>query len=100
MKLGLIITTDRHLEHIIGITKAANAKGHEVSIFAMDAGTRLLDKPEFRGLCREGNVVMSVCQHSASEHGVNTDGVSKEIVLGSQFNNAMMNNESDKVITL
>lgn len=100
MKLGVIITTDRHLDHVIGITEAANAKGHEVSIFAMDSGTRLLEKPEFTQLCAVGNVVMSVCQHSASEHGVNTEGVSKEIVLGSQFNNAMMNSESDKVISL
>ena len=100
MKLGIIITTDRHLDHIIGITQAANAKGHEVSIFAMDSGTRLLGKTEFTQLCTAKNVVMSLCQHSASEQGVNTDGVSKEIVLGSQFNNAMMNTESDKVISL
>lgn len=100
MKLGIIITTDRHLDHVIGIAQAANSKGHEVSIFAMDTGTLLLNNPKFRALCRLENVVMSVCQHSASEQGVNTDGVSKEIVLGSQFNNAMMNNESDKVITL
>lgn len=100
MKLGIIITTDRHLDHLIGIAQAANTKGHEVSIFAMDTGTRLLNNPKFRELCRLENIVMSVCQHSASEQGVNTDGVSKEIVLGSQFNNAMMNNESDKVITL
>ena len=100
MKLGIIITTDRHLDHVIGITQAANAKGHEVSIFAMDSGTQLLEKAEFTQLCAVENVVMSLCQHSASEHGVNTEGVSKEIVLGSQFNNAMMNTESDKVISL
>ena len=100
MKLGIVITKDRHLAHVIGIAQAANAKGHEVSLFAMDAGTLLLNKPEFRALCQLDNVVMSVCQHSASEKNVDTDGVSKEIVLGSQFNNAMMNNESDKVITL
>ena len=100
MKLGIIITTDRHVDHVIGITQAADAKGHVVSIFAMDSGTRLLENPEFTQLCAVGNVVMSVCQHSASEHGVNTEGVSKEIILGSQFNNAMMNSESDKVISL
>ena len=93
MKLGIIITTDRHLDHVVGITQAANAKGHEVSIFAMDSGTRLLENPEFTQLCAVENVVMSVCQHSASEHGVNTEGVSKEIDLGSQFNKDMMKSE-------
>jgi sulfur relay (sulfurtransferase) complex TusBCD TusD component (DsrE family) len=100
VKLGIIITTDRHLDHVIGITQTANAKGHEVSIFAMDSGTCLLGYPEFTQLCTAENVVISLCQHSASEHGVDTEGVSKEIVLGSQFNNAMMNNEADKVISL
>ena len=100
MKLGIIITTDRHLDHVVAITRAASAKGHDISIFAMDSGTRLLGNTEFTQLCAVDNVVMSLCQHSASEQGVNTEGVSKEIVLGSQFNNAMMNNESDKVISL
>jgi metal-dependent hydrolase (beta-lactamase superfamily II) len=100
VKLGIIVTSDRHLDHIIGLTKAANAKGHGVSIFAMDTGTRLLGRTEFTQLCSEDNVMMSLCQHSAVEQGVDVTGVSKEIVLGSQFNNAMMNSESDRVIIL
>ena len=64
----------------------------------MDTGTRLLGNTEFTQLCSEDNVVMSLCQHSAEEQGVSTEGISKEIVLGSQFNNAMMNNESDRVV--
>jgi len=98
VKLGIIVTTDRYLEHIVGIANAASKKGHDISIFAMDTGTRLLGETDFTRLCLEENVMMSLCQHSASEQGVNTDGVSKEIVLGSQFNNAMMASEADRVI--
>lgn len=98
MKLGIVITSDNHLEHIVGLTMAANAKGHEVSIFAMDEGTRLLGRTEFTQLCTEDNVMMSLCRHSAEEQGVGLTGVSKEIVLGSQFNNAMMNSEADRVL--
>lgn len=100
MKLGIIVTSDRHLNHIIGLARAASKKGHDVSIFAMDSGTRLLGNTEFTQLCSEDNVMMSLCQHSADEQGVSTEGISKEIVLGSQFNNAMMNSEADKVIVL
>lgn len=100
MNLGILITTDRHLDHVIGITRAASAKGHKVSVFAMDSGTRFLNTLAFTQLCAEKNVVLSLCQHSASEHGVDVTGVSKEIVIGSQFNNAMMNNESDRIIVL
>lgn len=100
MKLGILITTDRHLDHILGISRAACAKGHELAIFAMNEGTRLLNFPEFIQLCELENTTMSLCNHSATELGVDTTGISKEIIVGSQFNNAMMNNQSDKVIVL
>ena len=100
MKLGIVITTTKHLDKIIGITHAANAKGHEVSIFVMDEGVKLLRDPGFTQLCTLDNVVMSHCSHSAGEQDVDVSGVSKEIVSGSQYNNAMMNNQSDRVIVL
>lgn len=100
MKLGILITTTKHLDKLIGIAHAANAKGHEVSIFAMDEGTKLLRDPEFTRLCKLDNVVMSHCQHSAGEQDVDVSGVPREIVTGSQYNNAMMNNQSDRVIVL
>lgn len=100
MKLGILINTNRHLDHIVGITKAAINKGHEVIIFAMDKGTELAVSSRFKGLCRMENVTISLCRHSAEEHNVHTDNIPSEIVCGSQFNNAMMNNEADKIIVL
>lgn len=100
MKLGILITTDKHLGHVIGVARAASARGHEVLLFAMDEGVRLLSSPEFLRLCELDNVVMSLCNHSATELSVDTAGVPKEIVVGSQFNNAMMNNQADRVIVL
>jgi predicted peroxiredoxin len=100
VKLGILITTDRHLNHILDISRAASAKGHEVTIFAMNEGTKLVANSEFIRLCELDNTTMSLCNHSATEFGVDTTGISKEIVIGSQFNNAMMNNQADKVIVL
>lgn len=100
MKLGILINTDRHLQHVIGIARAASAKGHEVSLFAMDEGTRLFQQTDFHRLCEVENLTMSLCNHSAAECGVDTSVITKEIVVGSQFNNAMMNNQSDRVIVL
>ena len=100
MTLGILINTDKHMQHIVGISQAANAKGHEVALFAMDKGTRLLNNPEFKHLCKLENMTISLCNHSAQEQGVDTTGVSKEIVVGSQFNNAMMDHEADRVIVL
>jgi predicted peroxiredoxin len=100
MKLGIFINTDRHLADIIGITKAAVSKGHEVIIFNMDTGTKLLGNPVFTELCRTKGVSMSFCDHSAKGLGVATEGIPQEIVCGSQYNNALMVNGADRVIVL
>jgi predicted peroxiredoxin len=100
MKLGIFVNTDRHLADVVGIAKAAVAKGHEVGIFAMDGGSHLLPNPEFTALCTVKGVSMSYCDHSAKGTGIATDGVPKDIVCGSQYNNAIMVNEADRLIVL
>lgn len=100
MKLGILVNTDRHLAQIAGLTQAAVAKGHEVTIFTMDAGTRLLADPRYTGLCRPPQVTMSVCQHSAEAIGVSVKGLAPEICCGSQLQNALMQHAADRVVVL
>ncbi|GMQ91819.1 MAG: hypothetical protein BMS9Abin11_1134 [Gammaproteobacteria bacterium] len=100
MKLGILATKVRHLGHIVGLTRAAIDKGHEVDIFAMDEGTRLLEDREFSELIRLDGVSISFCRHSAEEYGIDATELSEKIVRGSQLNNAMMNHSSDRVISL
>ena len=100
MRLGILVTTDRHLRDVVGVTKAAVAGGYEVVLFAMDAGTRLLGDPSYTELCRLPGVAMSVCEHSAKRHGVETAGLPREIVCGGQYQNAMMVHGADRVIVL
>ena len=100
MKLGILVNTDKHLEDVVGITKAALGKGHEVVIFNMDDGTKLVSTPAFAELCKTKGVSMSFCDHSAKHLGAQTEGLPPEIVCGSQYNNAVMNHDTDKVIIL
>jgi len=100
MKLGILVNTNKHPEDILGITKAALGKGHTVNIFIMDDGTRLLSESSFTGLCKSEGVKMSFCDHSAEGLGTKVEGLPEEIMCGSQFDNATMNHESDKVIVL
>lgn len=100
MKLGILVNTDRHLNHVMGIAKAALAKGHELIVFNMDDGTKLLGTPEFSELSKMEGVTMTFCDHSATHLGVNTEGVPKEILSGSQYNNAVMNHDADRIIVL
>lgn len=100
MKLGILVNTDRHRDHVIGLVRAAVSKGHEVILFNMDDGTKLLANTEFSELCGTKGVTMSFCDHSAKHVGAVTEGLPEEIVCGSQYNNAVMNHDADKIIVL
>jgi predicted peroxiredoxin len=100
MKLGILVTTDRHQDDVIGLAKAAAAKGHEVVIFNMDTGTKVLGNEDFRQLCKTAGISMSFCDHSAGLENVSKEGIPEEIVCGSQFNNANMMHDADTVINL
>ncbi len=100
MKLGILANTDKHLGHILGLAAAATAKDHEVMVFAMDQGVRLLENGSFTELAGRQDVSLSVCDHSAKTHGVATEGISDAVVFAGQFENAMMVNKADKLIVL
>ena len=100
MKLGILVTTDKHLNDIVGLTNSALAKGHEVTIFHMDVGTKLLGESSLQALCGKDGVTMSFCDHSAKNAEISTEGIPSEIACGSQFDNANMNHDCDKVIIL
>ncbi|MHB0914954.1 MAG: hypothetical protein ACYC5A_06845 [Thermoleophilia bacterium] len=92
-KLGILVTTNKHRDAIVGITQAAREKGHDVAIFMMDDGTLLASD-----LCGDlGDAAeLTYCDHSAEPRGVkDVEGAT----AGSQFQNAVMAHESDKVVT-
>ncbi|MDH5324231.1 MAG: DsrE family protein [Gammaproteobacteria bacterium] len=98
MKLGILVTSDKYFRHVAELVQSASRQGHEVTVFCMDVGTRFLEQVAFRDLCKLAGVSLSLCRHSAEEQGVDVSELSKDIVCGSQFNNAMMNHESDHVL--
>lgn len=100
MKLGILVNTDRHLAEVAGITRAASAKGHDVIIFAMDAGTKLLEEATYVALAELPQVTSSYCDHSAKELAVNTASLGAAVERSSQYNNAAMLHNADKVIVL
>jgi len=100
MKLGIFVNTNEHLAAVVGITTAALSKGHSVSIFAMDDGTRLLSDPSFTALSGRAEVSMAFCDHSAQHLGTKPASLPGTVSCGSQFENATMNHEADRVIVL
>ena len=100
MTLGILVNTDRHAEDLIGLTKAALSKGHHVMAFFMDDGVKLLKNSDVSVLCENQDVQMSYCDYTTRSIGVSMEGLSDRIVCGSQFDNATMNHEADRVIVL
>ena len=91
-KLGILVNTDKYLEDIVGLAKAAKAAGHDVTVFGMDDGTLLMaDISKALGQ----DVEVSYCEHSASPRGVSDVEGAK---AGSQYQNAVMMHEVDKVV--
>ena len=69
MKLGILVTTNTNKDNVKGLTKAAVSKGHEVSIFCMGEGSRLLEEKDFMDLNSIDGVSMAFCDHSAGISG-------------------------------
>lgn len=100
MKLGILVNTDRHLGHVLGIARAALAQQHEVSLFLMDTGTQLALRPELAGLAAQPGVVVTLCDHSAQAHGIEKTSLPASIACRSQVQNALMNHRADRVLVL
>ena len=100
MKLGILVNSKKHLSAITGIVRVAAARGNQVTLFAMDEGTRLLEEADYVSLAELQGVSMSYCDHSAVELSVNTSGLSDSIECSSQYSNAAMNHDADKMLVL
>jgi hypothetical protein len=100
LKLGILVNSDAHLKEVVGLTKAASSKGHQIILFIMDEGVKLLNNSALAGLHKTPGVTMSFCQYSTHILDVSAEQLAKELVPGSQFDNAVMNREADRVIVL
>ncbi len=100
MKLGILVNTERHTEDLVGLTTAALSKGHEVIVFFMDNGVSLLSDRKVTDLCKNSGISMSFCDFTTQKNVVSKEGICDKIVCGSQFDNATMNHEADRVIVL
>ena len=91
-KIGVLVNTDRNADDIVGFVKAAVDSGSQVSMFVMDDGT-MITKELYDQLCDVAEIAL--CDHSAREKGAEpVEGVA----ASSQFQNAIMMHEADKVV--
>jgi hypothetical protein len=67
-KLGIFVSSNKNLRHVIEITKAAEAAGKEVILFFSHKGVLLTQEPEFAELIGHGR--KSLCNVGYEAHGL------------------------------
>jgi peroxiredoxin family protein len=65
--LGIFVTSPKNMAHVMGIAKAAKAKGNDVKVFFTWKGTLLARDPQFPELCKIADV--NICADSYKKMG-------------------------------
>lgn len=72
--LGIFVTSDENMPHIMGIVKAAKAKGSNVKVFFTWTATKLAKHEDFPALCEMADDV-SICVDSYQKQGYAVDDI-------------------------
>ena len=70
-KLGILVSSDKHLDCVINLTDAAHDKGKAVEIFFTGKGVLLTQSSEFKKLV--GKAKLSLCENSFRALGLEGD---------------------------
>jgi hypothetical protein len=98
--LGILVSSDKHLDYVVNLTKAAYEKGKTVSLFFTGKGVLLTMQPQFKELV--GKAKLSVCDVSFRANGLH--GREEEVPgvgfkdFATQARNAEMLARSDRYL--
>ena len=100
MNLGMLLITKGYKEDVVGLIEAAIDEGHQVNVFMMDEGVFYCQDDDIVALNTSENVAMSLCDRSCHLRGITAEMIPEGITEGSQLQNAMMHNSSDRIINI
>ena len=95
--LGVFVSSDKHLDKVIKLCKAAKKKGVEATVFFTHTGTLLTQDPRFAEL--EGQGHLSLCNVGFESHGLKppVPGVDEKD-YATQARNGEMIEECDRYV--
>lgn len=99
--LGILVNSDRHLDHLIGLARAARKKGVRLIVFFTHRGVLLTRDERFSEL--DGLAEMSLCRKSFLEYHLEKNGPVPGIPPAhflNQFAHADLIERSDRYIVL
>jgi len=96
-KLGILVSSDKHLDYVVNLTHAAHAKGKNVEIFFTGKGVRLTQSSGFQKLV--GKAKISLCDNSFRALGLEGDVPGLEFKdFATQAKNAEIIKTSDRYV--
>jgi predicted peroxiredoxin len=96
-RLGILVTSDRHFDHVLGLTEAAAKAGKEVSVFFTGEGVKLSKNPDFGRLPAVAKV--DLCEVSYKANGLEGDVAGLNFKnFATQAKNAEMIEDSDRYL--
>ena len=100
--LGIFVTSPKNMAHVMGITKAAKAKGNDVQVFFTWKGTLLAKDPQFSELCTIAKV--TICADSYKKMGYDPENDIPEGLtekeMSTQAKHGYLIDDCDKYLTL
>ena len=100
--LGIFVTNPNNMRHVMGVTKAAKAKGSKVKIFFTWTGTKLAKDPQFPELCKIADDV-SICLDSYKNMGYDINDVPQGLTkekMATQTQHGIIVEDYDCYLTL
>ena len=98
MRLGIVATHESAGPQLAGLAAAAAARGWPLRCFLTDSGVKPAANGALLALAQSGKLRPDVCEHSWQHLGM---GEAPEgATLGSQFQNAELVRECDRVLVL
>ena len=100
--LGIFVTSANNMAHVMGIAKAAKAKGNDVKVFFTWKGTLLAKDPQFPELCTIAEV--AICADSYKKMGYDPQADIPEGLdekqMSTQAKHGYLIDDCEKYITL
>jgi predicted peroxiredoxin len=96
-RLGILVTSDRHFGHVVGLVEAAAKAGKEVSVFFTGEAVKLSKNPDFGRLPKVAKV--DLCEVSYQANGLEGDVAGLNFKnFATQAKNAEMIEDSDRYL--
>ncbi|MGD8561114.1 MAG: hypothetical protein PVG03_01195 [Desulfarculaceae bacterium] len=97
--LGILVTSDRYMDHLLGICRAAGQADKDVKIFLTHRGVLLSQAPEFAALQEMAHI--SLCRQNYQAFGLQDEAAPvPEEDFTTQARHALLLSQCDRYLVL